>query len=211
MSQGQGPYQSPQAYGMGGYPPGHPAPRSGAVTAAAIIDWVYGGLQFLGGLCGTIFFVFVIANAQVYEQMMDELRNNPDFQNEPEMQEMMEFFREHVAVFTAQFIISLAVGVLAIVGGIGVIKRRQWGRMMSFAAAILEVVNIGISIWMNVKLNSPMGFLGVALAAGYVISIFILLNTAAARAEFLGASSANPYQHFGGGTPGGPGQPPYNR
>jgi hypothetical protein len=96
-----------------GYDRGYAAERSGAVTGVAVISFVIGGLVLLLGLCGMI---GVLA-----------------FAGEAGRQGIVGFpgIGGGIAIAMVVIIAIIAWGTGAIIAGIGVVNRRQWGRILT--------------------------------------------------------------------------------
>jgi hypothetical protein len=205
MSQSYGPYQSPQTPGTSyGYPT--LPPRSGAVTAAAVLNFVFGALHVLcGGLLGMVVAVLNSGDEQFIEDFKEGFGGEPP----PNMtwEEMFEIVTIAIGVFV---VIALITAVLAIIAGVGVIKRRNWGRVLALIIAVVSLLIGILAIVGSVQQGDASGWLGVIFYVGYGIIMFVLLLSSGASADFNAAAygpSGNPYA----ANPYGGQPPPYGR
>lgn len=217
----QGPYQSPQGYGMSGLAP----PRSGAVTAAAVLNFIFGGLHILcGGLMGLALAAIAADEAEFIRAMKEEYGEVPplEFANWAEFLDFVRLIMQVMAV------IGIIAGILAIVAGIGVIRRAGWGRVLALIVAVISFVLGGLVGFGAVQQPDPLAWATAFLYAGFGVVVFVLLLGGGAAADFRARQMASMGLPYGGGQfgaggyggsqgwnnpqpPGGPGQPPYGR
>lgn len=134
------------------------AERSGWVTSVAVINFVFGGLQIL---CGG----FILIGASFIAKAA---------QQDPNLG--AEEGAIIAGVILALAILSFALGGASILAGFGIIKRSQWGR-------ILTLVLGGISMLFGVI--NLIGFNPIALLNfGYGIYVFVVLINSQYAAEF---------------------------
>ncbi|HEV3116842.1 MAG TPA: hypothetical protein VGY58_07310, partial [Gemmataceae bacterium] len=120
-----------------------PLRKSGAVTAIAVIDFVLGGLQVL---CGLLFMVFggTIAGF-LGGAMKAQVQKAGDPQAAQAAQGLAGLLIAWAAVLGACIML---VGVPLIVAGIGVLNRRQWGRILTLVLVglmtLLSLISISI-------------------------------------------------------------------
>lgn len=218
----QGPYQSPHAYGSGQMLGGFPQ-RSGAVTAAAVLSFVFGGLHVLcGGLMGFVAAALASGEEQFRRDFKEGFGQQP-----PDNMSWDEFFEFMTWVLGVFVVVALIVGILSIIAGIGVIKRSNWGRVLALIVAVLAIL-MGVLAGIGAVQQPDAVIWAITLIYfAYGVVLFILLLSGGAAADFRASQLAamglpyggNPYAgNPYGGTgwnnpqgPGGPGQPPYNR
>jgi hypothetical protein len=165
--------------------PAGPAPRSGMVMAIAIVSFVLGGLSILFGLLG-----FLVGSLFASAGRM---------QGDLERMAAQEFARQGAEfpgsgvgssiafLGTLMMILSIAFllwGAMTIPSGIGLLKRRRWGRMLSLIVAgvagliaLVSIVPIFIGGGMSTVLN-------ILLYGGYAAWVFLVLLRARAKSEF---------------------------
>jgi hypothetical protein len=111
------------------------AEPSGAVTALAVLNFVFGGFATLGGLV-------VMFAGSWFMGMFGAAANDPAFQQGPAGQkavaQMQGFLTMGTAFFVFMGVVVIVVAVLYILAGVGLSQRRQWGRIL---AIILGVLN----------------------------------------------------------------------
>jgi hypothetical protein len=146
---------------------------SGVVTSLGTVGIVFGMLHLVGalGLCltGTVF-------AGMFVGMGHAIADAPQGRGQPPPpQEVVDvcngvgFFTLLVTVAPALMYAVAAVGLTA--GGWGVIKRREWARiLMLIVAPVVLLLDFG-----SVFLNPLSGAIAVALALGYGIFAYIVL------------------------------------
>ena len=150
-----------------------PVRQSGAVTAVAVVNFVLGGLQILIGLLIMIVGPAIVGMAA---SAVDTSKMTP---------EQARQFKQ--ATTTGGGIVALGAavfggcilifGVPMIIAGIGVIKRRQWGRILSIVLASLAIV--GAIVWLL-----TFNIIGLLINGGYAVVVFVILLNKQYAAEF---------------------------
>ncbi|HLW64588.1 MAG TPA: hypothetical protein VKS79_04660 [Gemmataceae bacterium] len=109
--------------------------RPGAVTAIAVLHFVFGGLDIAGALCigiGSVFFV----------SMMSSMPPPPPGQ--PDLKQMLQIFDRNAPTakwyFVGVVVEMLVAGILMITAGIGLMKMRYWGRNLTIVYAIIRIL-----------------------------------------------------------------------
>ncbi len=153
-----------------------PQARSGAVTALAVVNFIFGALRLLdGGLC-----VCGGALAALWAGTA-----------EPETGRLtLEYIFAPVAGILAPFavvigVISMILGVPSIIAGFGVLKRRQWGRILTLilgglsgAMAVFNLLNAVFNLGVTPNI------VGLLIQGGYCAFVFIVLLNKQYAAEF---------------------------
>jgi hypothetical protein len=152
--------------------------RSGAVTGVAVINFVVGGLVLLFGLCG-----FLGALVEASEGWRPR----------------GGFAGSEFAIVFVIILFTLIWSIGAIIAGVGVINRRQWGRVLTLILGGIAVVKGLLAIALAVVLMSSMprgafdddrilGFMVLALISflyiGYGIWTYVVLLNSQYSAEF---------------------------
>jgi hypothetical protein len=107
-----------------------------AVTVIAVLQFVFGGLGLLGDVCsagilitggGNMFTGFAGPQTPQQRQLQDE------------MQKAMESGPGHKVIQYGQFALDLLISFIMIIGGIGLLKLRPWGRQLSIIYGLLSI------------------------------------------------------------------------
>lgn len=132
-----------------GVPPAPVRKATGGVITLGVINIIYAILfRFCCGMMTLFVFLFMGVFASFMESM-------------PEMEgaQMMQLEAMRSGPMQAYSIISglvlLMLGVLLLVGGIGLLKLKPWGRMLSLGVAIGEIVWVLMSFAINVFFVYP--------------------------------------------------------
>ena len=148
--------------------------RSGAVTGVAVINFVIGGLVLLFGMCG---FLALLVEASEGRPMRGT---------------------EFAIVFVI-ILFTLIWSVGAIIAGVGVINRRQWGRVLTLILGGIAMVKTLSAIVLGVLFmsslrggpldeDSLLGFMLLAMLGlmylGYGIWTYVVLLNSRYGAEF---------------------------
>jgi len=153
--------------------------RPGGLTALAVLNFVFGGFQIIGGLMGLACSQAVSTTQSWSDQLGEAARQGAQSTgNREAIRRANEAFGEaaqSASSFTLMFgIFGLIVGALLIVAGIGYLKQSKksgwmFGNIYGIAAiivVILQIAMIGIPLW----------FLFI-LGLAYPIVTLALLNT----------------------------------
>jgi hypothetical protein len=162
-----------------------PAPRSGMVTAIAIVNFVLGGLSILTGL-----FFFLVGGFVASAGRM---------QGDFERLAAQEFGRQGMNfpgtgvggslafLGTLMMILSIASlvwGAAAIPSGIGLLKRRSWGRLLALilagSAGVMGLVSI-VPIFLGGGFAT---ILNILLYGAYATWVFLVLLQSSGKREF---------------------------
>lgn len=177
--------QHPQGYqGYQGYPPPYaPVPdpdrRPGTVTAAAWVTWVFSGLTALAMVLTAL--ALVAAQDQIIDQTLDQLRQNPSYQN------LDVAPADLIAALWVMLSVTLLWCVVAMVLAFFAFRR-------SNGARITLIVSASVTALFSVLLFAS-GISLVTLLAG--IAVVVLLLSGGANRWYSRTPS------------GGYGQPPY--
>jgi hypothetical protein len=170
------------------------APKSGQVTAIAIVNFVLGGLALLAGLCVSVVGLFFgSVGAAASNARMQAKGLNPQ-----QMQQIEEFNREMAKAqskvggslaWLATVIVILGVvylfwGGAAIAGGVGVLKRRSWGRLLSMILAGVAGVLGLVGIVIGAMGGGVSNMIIPVLYIGYAVWVFIVMLKPDVAREF---------------------------
>lgn len=162
------PFQSPQYPGQ--QPPtGYgQAPPSGAVTAVAIVNFIFGGLA---AICGA---VMLVGGGAIANAIMGA-GNDPNLNMEGAgvAAGALGGFVMVIAL------IVLLVAALYIFAGVGVIKRRQYGRILCFVLAGLHILSLVLNL-----AQGNINILSILISGGYIALVFAVLLNRQYAAEF---------------------------
>jgi hypothetical protein len=158
-------------------PPGPPTGRSGAVTAVAIVNFVLGGLEVLFGL---VIMIMGPAVASFITGVASDASKQSGM-NPAEAEKFRQAASAGGGFLTAVVgfigVCFMIFGVPMILAGIGVLNRRQWGRILTLVLAVLS----GLLALLNlISLN----IVGLIINGGYAILAFVVLLNAKNAAEF---------------------------
>jgi hypothetical protein len=153
--------------------------RGGAVTAVAVINFVFGGLALVCG-CGAIGFgglFSALSGNPEFKKQIEQAAKQAEKQQgkaiDPQAKEILESGKVGPAVIAAGAI-ALAIGVAIIIAGIGVIQRRSWGRILTLVLGVL---------WILASLY-PFSIYNLILPVIYCIVVFSILLNSKYAAEF---------------------------
>jgi hypothetical protein len=132
-------------------------PRSGWVTAVAVISLVLGALEIVYGAL-LLWFVSALS----YSRYMSPLE---------------AVVYEFKALFGAFAVIALLLGCALIVAGLGTVRRKPWGRILALVlAGLAALVALGSVV--------PFNPVSLALHAAYAVLVFVVLLNPRFAAEF---------------------------
>ena len=138
--------------------PGGPRPRGAAVTVLAVTTMILGFLQTFCCLCG-------LGSLSMLPEMLNQMRENPSVSAEQmrQLEEIQEMIDQNRNLITAQVVLGIVTGVLMIVGGLGLLNRKAWARILVLVIAFLSgalgglaavqqswlfaAINIGYCVW----------------------------------------------------------------
>ncbi len=158
-------------------------PRSGLVTAMAVINFVFGGLGILCGILGFLGGAFLASAGSAgsdFERELERQMRQKGVQV-PGGQVTSKTVQTVGTIVMITSLVSLLWGAGAITGGIGLIGRKNWGRILTLVLAgvsgllaILSLIQIGST--------GAMGLLNVLIYGFYTVFAFVvLLNPNRAR------------------------------
>jgi len=156
-----------------------PARKSGAVTAIAIINFVFGGLQVVCGL------LLMVAGAFIGKLLGDVAAGAPPPQGmDPEaakqIQQLGQAGGGMFAGFGALFGVCIMLfAIPTILAGVGVMNRRQWGRILTLVLGALA----GLSALASLS-ALPKGIPNIVISGGYCVLVYVILLNKQYAAEF---------------------------
>ncbi len=121
------------------------------VRALAIIAICLGGFNILGGVCGVVGLsavTFVTNSAQLQQQM-----ENDNSQGAAEFRKAMADVQASLPMYIAQMVLSVVASIGLIAGGIGVLRRKEWGRK-TLAYSCIFYVLITFASWIYALFNT---------------------------------------------------------
>lgn len=156
---GQAPFpQQPPAYGQPAYPAGvDPDKRPGTVTAAAIIAMVFSGLTFVASVIGAI------ALVAAKDDMVDEIRKEPTFDDVSNPEDIVTFLVVLVVVLAIWCLVSIVLAVLAM-------------RRSNVARILLVISSVVAALLSLLAITSLISF--VTLAAAVTATVLLLVGRA---------------------------------
>ncbi len=155
---------------------------SGSVTGVGVISIILGSMTLLCGLCVVVLSMGIFGGAGGGN--FGGRANFPDI------------FQAAAGVMIVISILVLVLGVLYLVGGIGVLQRRNWGRIMTLImagfSALLGIFCILVMISMLVQPGPPEGkvigalmvIVGVIVYFTHCIMSFVVLLSSQNAREF---------------------------
>lgn len=154
-------------------------PKSGAVTAVAVVNFVLGGLS---SLCGLLFMVAGSFVVQMLGGLGQEIARQPP----PDMPAAEVRALEAAAqvaggigtmIVVIVAVIILFIGVTMILAGVGVVQRKSWGRILTL---ILGGIASIFAILALLQIRSA--WLALLIYSAYAVLVFaVLLNKENAR------------------------------
>ena len=165
--------------------------KSGQVTAIAIVNFVLGGLSVLGGLCvslsGVLFGGLSSAakGTQVQVQGMNPQQAEKFARDMAKLQSQVGgSFAWLATVLVVMGVVILVWGAAAITDGVGVLKRRSWGRLLALVLAGVSAVLALIYLVLAFMGGGAMAFINAALFVGYAVWVFIVMTKPSVVREF---------------------------
>jgi type IV secretory pathway VirB2 component (pilin) len=147
------------------------------VTALAIVNFVLGGLHFC---CGLIVAVAFTAFAGV----LGYAAQNSEKAQDPEAAKAVSTFVGMLAGFGAVIgIIIVIVALLYIAAGYGLLKRRQWGRVLTLILGVLSALG-GLSGLTQIRSDAGSALGSAAIGIAYCVFAFVILLKKETAEEF---------------------------
>lgn len=162
------PFQSPTTSSAAAYGYSASVERSGWVTTVGIVNLVFGSIQLLCGGCmsfGGLMFI-----GPMREAIQKEMDGGPG----PEVADFVGVF------MVVMIVVLLASGALLIAAGVGVLKRRPWGRILTFVLGGLT----GVGTLFNMASMDPGSIIPIGLGIAYCALVFGVLCKSRYAAEF---------------------------
>ena len=140
--------------------------RPGGLTALAVFNFIFSGVNLLG-LLGWVVILFVIIGIIPTEQM-----------NEIQKTQFEAFEKLGIPMFIFIFVLSVVSAVLLLLSGIGYLKQKKvMGRLLGNLYAVINIISSIISGILITDPNIGGGFnLGTILGLIYPVLTLILLN-----------------------------------
>jgi hypothetical protein len=154
------------------YAPPGPRYQSGAVTGVAIYNFVLAAFQVIIAL------LLVIGASWLMAMFGAAASATGDDKAKEGAAAASGLFAGIIGVFVVCFLI---IGVLLLLAGIGVLNRRQWGRILTLVLAALAGIGALLSLF-SIGVNPIWSIVEVLIFGGYcVYSYVVLLNSTYAR------------------------------
>jgi hypothetical protein len=147
-----------------------PKPRSGLVTAVAIVEFVVAGLALICGVIYGVFGLLVGGTGAVAQELSKQAA-----QADPATQAALAQAQAWATYFKWGGLLLLLAGILSIVGGVGVIQRRSWGMVLSLLVAVMFLAGAAL-------LGMAHDFLSLGLYGA--TGLFILIGLLSKKGEF---------------------------
>jgi hypothetical protein len=162
---------------------GRPIRKSGAVTAVAIVNFIMGGLNvicgvaiMIGGALGGAIFGKMLGDAGAAAQAQQQM--NPE--QAKAFQQIAQGGGGVLAGFAAFLGICIMIlAVPTILAGVGVMNRRQWGRILTLILGALA----GLGALGNLR-GLPGTIPAIIVGAGYCVFVYVILLNKEYAAEF---------------------------
>jgi hypothetical protein len=144
--------------------------RSGAVTAVAIVNYIFGGLNIICGM------VILFAGTMVAKFMGAAIKQDPNL--DPQAAKMAEAVGTGLgALVIGIAVFTMIMALPMIIAGYGVQQRREWGR-------ILTLVLGGLSGLLALLSLVQFNICGIVMQGGYCALVFAILLQSKYAAEF---------------------------
>jgi hypothetical protein len=188
--------------------------RPTVLAVMGILNIVLGSLFLLCNLCNGISYIFLIGGAG------DQLLKGKEF---AELTELWKFLRDQVPGYTAveasKAIVGLIASTILILGGIGLLGVRRWGRTLSILYSIVAiVVSIGSLAYtlaivnpalerfvqahargaaqpgMNNAVNSITAVVAAIISVAYAVVLLIMMLVPSVSAAFSAPAQEQDYE-----------------
>jgi hypothetical protein len=158
---------------------GRPARKSGAVTAVAVVNFVLGGFLLL---CGLVAMLGGALLGNIFGQAgaAAKMPQGMDPEQAKVFNQLAQGGGGLIATIAAFIgICYLIVAVPAIIAGVGVLKRAQWGRILTLVLGVIAGLFALLSL-----ASLPAGIFGLVIYGGYCVLVFVILLNKQYAAEF---------------------------
>jgi hypothetical protein len=156
-----------------------PVRKSGAVTAVAVVNFIFGALEIV---CGLLIMVAGAFFGKLLGLAGDAAEPPPGL--DPEQAKLFKQAAQGgggifamAGAFAGVCIMVLAVPM--ILAGVGVLQRRQWGRILTLILGALA----GLGALASLR-TFPSGLGGVVINGGYCALVYVILLNKQYAAEF---------------------------
>jgi len=161
---------------------GRSALKSGAVTAVAVINFVFGALTLL---CGLLFMLGGALFGSMFGAISDAAAKQPNV-NPADAQKIADLAAKgggwFAAIFAVIGFVVLLFGIFAIIGGVGVIGRKQWGRILTLVLGALA--GLLTLLFLAGSIVSPGNIIPVVFFGAYCALVFVILLKQQYAVEF---------------------------
>ncbi len=159
-----GPYQSPQAPAMQPATGGTP----GGVIAVAVVNFILGALDLIAGIC-------VLTGAGMLGVAGQQAMGKDMPAQQAEQVQALAFFGGAILFVIA--IVLFLIGAAMITAGVGLLKRRNWAR-------VLTLIIAGVAVLMALTSLINLQLLGAIIYGGYAAMAFAILLNREVAAHF---------------------------
>jgi hypothetical protein len=160
--------------------PGYVGPRSQAVNAVAIANFVVAGLQVLFAIL-LIFATSIIFGSAVDEASRQAKAAGFDLKVQGEATAVAGSFLAGMAVIFG--VCSLIVSGLFVLAGMGVLHRKQYGRIISIILAVLMALG-ALGGLMQIGSAPLLALFNILVGGGYAVLVFVTMFNSRYTAEF---------------------------
>jgi hypothetical protein len=148
--------------------------RSGAVTAVAVVNFVAGGLALMCGLL-MLFTGAVLtsagSNPEIQERIERELRRKGSTMTADEAGKAAATVGALALILA---VVILLWGAGAIAGGLGLLQRRKWARLLTCGLGGVAATLALLSLYQTFA-EGAINIIAVLFFAAYAVTVFILL------------------------------------
>jgi hypothetical protein len=169
---------------MGGYgeePGALPPQRSGLVTALAVLNFVFGGLAIVCGLLGLLGGALLSGGGSTGKEIQRQVEKQLEKEG---VQVPGGTVQDLGKIIMFQAVLSLLWGTGAIVGGVGLISRRNWGRILTLVCAGVSALLALLSLWQVFQGGGVGAIVNVLIYIFYAAFAFIVLLNPQVNREF---------------------------
>lgn len=125
-----------------------PQSRPTAVLVIAILNFVFGGLGLLGALCGG-------GMSLLLPGMMRAIPSPPQGPSMGSMVDKLYAYPGFVPAMVFDYASGFVLAVLLLIGGVGLLKMKPWGRSTCIAYAALKFLTVIIATALSITILLP--------------------------------------------------------
>jgi hypothetical protein len=122
--------------------------RPAAVTAVAVINFIFGGLGLLGAVCGGV-------GLLIFAALADQAAPPGGINPFKEMVDLANSIPGYVPFLIVSMALGLLANVLLIVTGFGLLKLRNWARMLCLGYAVYVLLSVAVGLTYQYAVVQP--------------------------------------------------------